>query len=153
MSEGSKLRRAIYARMEEMSFRSGAALAAAVLAVTGLGIALTLTLGGGHGAAAAPRTTPASTIPTVGGAAAIGLGAALAAGQRLAQPGSAPTGPGRGRRAPARGDTDSVPARFPGHVVSLADAPDVPAVVLPLPARGLCASALPAARWWWPGAP
>ena len=136
MSEGSKLRRAIYARMEEMSFRSGAALAAAVLAVSGLGIALTLTLGGGHGAVAAPRATPASTISHVGGPAAVGLGGALTAGQRLAQPGSARTGPGRGRRAPAPDDAGRISACFPGLVLPVADAPELPAVVLPRPRPG-----------------
>ena len=139
--------------MEEISFRSGVAVFAAVLAVTGLGIALTLTLGGGHGAVAAPRPAPASTTPTCGGATAIGPGGALAVGQRLAQPGSARTGPGRGRRAPARDDARSVSARFPGHVIPLADAADHPAVVLPVLARDQRASALPAARVVVAGSP
>ena len=44
-------RSSIYARLEEMSFRSGAVAAFGVLAVAGLVIALVVTLGG-HGAAA-----------------------------------------------------------------------------------------------------
>jgi hypothetical protein len=51
------------ARMEEMSFRSGVAVFAGVLALTGIGIALTVTLGGGHRAAAAPLTTSTSVTP------------------------------------------------------------------------------------------
>jgi hypothetical protein len=51
------------ARMEEMSFRSGLAVFAAVLALTGTGIGLTVTLGGGHPAAAAPPAVSASAAP------------------------------------------------------------------------------------------
>jgi hypothetical protein len=51
-------RSSIYARMEEMSFRSGAVAALSVLAAAGLVIALVVTLGG-HGAAA--RATGAGT--------------------------------------------------------------------------------------------
>jgi hypothetical protein len=47
VSEGSgwtgRLGRLLNARMEEMSFRSGVAVAAGVLALTGVGIALTVT--------------------------------------------------------------------------------------------------------------
>jgi hypothetical protein len=55
------------ARMEEMSFRSGVAVFAGVLALTGMGIALTVTLGGGHRAAAGappPGARPPPPPPT-----------------------------------------------------------------------------------------
>jgi len=48
-----RLRRMIYARMEELSFRTGAATVAGVLAVAATAIVLTLTQGGRH--AAPPR--------------------------------------------------------------------------------------------------
>jgi hypothetical protein len=63
----SKLRTTVYARMEEMSFRSGAAAAAGTLAVVGTAIALAVTLSG-HSAAAtsAPGpTAPARSAPSV----------------------------------------------------------------------------------------
>ena len=72
MSEGTgwaaRLRRVMNARLEEMSFRSGVALFAAVLALTGTGIALTVTLGVSHGAvvtspAASATAVPGSTAP------------------------------------------------------------------------------------------
>ena len=51
--------------MEELSFRSAAATAAGVLAITGLGIGLTITWGSGHQAAAAPlRPAAAATAPS-----------------------------------------------------------------------------------------
>jgi hypothetical protein len=63
----ARLRRVMNARMEEMSFRSGVALFAAVLALTGTGIAFTVTLGASHGAAAPPASSatavPGSTAP------------------------------------------------------------------------------------------
>ena len=59
----NRLRRATNARMEEMSFRSGVAVLAAVLALVGMGVALTLALSGGHPAAAVQRIVPASLIP------------------------------------------------------------------------------------------
>ena len=62
VSEGigwaARLRRAINARLEEMSFRSGVAALTAVLAFTGAGIALAIALGSGHGAAAAISAAP-----------------------------------------------------------------------------------------------
>jgi len=68
VSEGTgwaaRLRRVVNARMEEMSFRSGLAVFATVLALTGTGIALTVTLGGGHRAAAAPLTASTSLTPS-----------------------------------------------------------------------------------------
>ena len=68
MSEGTgwaaRFRRLMNARMEEMSFRSGLAVFAAVLVLTATGIALTVTLGGGHRAAAAPSAASASAAPS-----------------------------------------------------------------------------------------
>jgi hypothetical protein len=49
----ARLRRMLYARMEELSFRTGAATVAGVLAVAATAILLTLTQGGHH--AAPPR--------------------------------------------------------------------------------------------------
>ena len=68
MSEGSRwtgrLGRVLNARMEEMSFRSGVAVGAGVLALTGVGIALTVTLAAGHQAAAAPPAASAAAVPS-----------------------------------------------------------------------------------------
>ena len=97
VSEGTgwaaRLRRVVNARMEEMSFRSGLAVFAAVLALTGTGIALTVTLGGGHRAAAAPLTasrsvTPSPVAPPSSASAAPSLPASPSASQ--AAPESAP---------------------------------------------------------------
>jgi hypothetical protein len=49
----ARFRRVLNARLEEMSFRSGAAVFGAVLALTGLGLGLSLTEGGSHHPAAA----------------------------------------------------------------------------------------------------
>jgi len=54
-----RLKSAIYARMEEMSFRSGAAVAGGVLVAAGLAITLAVALGG-HSAAATSVSTPAT---------------------------------------------------------------------------------------------
>jgi hypothetical protein len=62
-----KLRTAVYARMEEMSFRSGAATGAGALAAVGTVIALAVTLTG-HSAAATSvpgPTAPAHSAPSV----------------------------------------------------------------------------------------
>jgi hypothetical protein len=50
-----RLRRAVYARMEELSFRTGAATVAGVVAVAATAILLTLTQGGHHAAARAAQ--------------------------------------------------------------------------------------------------
>jgi hypothetical protein len=57
-----RLRSTVYGRMEEMSFRSGAAVSAGVLAALGAAIALPVVLGGNHsaGAAGAPSLGPAA---------------------------------------------------------------------------------------------
>ena len=53
------LKRAVYARMEELSFRSAVATAAGVLAITGAGVTLTVTSGGSQQLAIAPPAVPA----------------------------------------------------------------------------------------------
>jgi len=67
-----ELKRAIYARMEEVSFRSGAAAAGGVLTVAGVAITLAIVLGGGPGGTvtsapaahdAAPSVASASPVP------------------------------------------------------------------------------------------
>jgi len=60
-----RLKSAIYARMEEISFRSGAAAGAGVLAVAGVAITLAVALGG-HRAAetSAPRSTAVARPPS-----------------------------------------------------------------------------------------
>jgi hypothetical protein len=57
-----RLRRAVYARMEELSFRTGAATVAGVFAVAATAIVLTLTQGGHH--AAPPRAAQAGAVPS-----------------------------------------------------------------------------------------
>ena len=67
MTEGTgwaaRLRRVLNARLEAMSFRSGLAVFAGVLALTATGITLTVTMGGGHPAAAPPAVS-ASAAPS-----------------------------------------------------------------------------------------
>ena len=62
MSDGSGLREAFYARLEETSFRSGAAVGAGALAVVGVIVTVTLTLGGHPAEAAAPPR--AGSVPS-----------------------------------------------------------------------------------------
>jgi hypothetical protein len=57
----ARFRRAINARMEEMSFRSGAFAVAGVLAAAGLMIALIVTIGG-HSAASANASGPGAGV-------------------------------------------------------------------------------------------
>jgi hypothetical protein len=52
----------IYARMEELSFRTGAATVAGVVAVAATAILLTLTQGAHHGAPRAQAALPASSL-------------------------------------------------------------------------------------------
>jgi hypothetical protein len=59
----AKLRRVLNARLEAMSFRSGLAMFAGVLALTATGIALTVTMGGGHRSGVAPSAVSASAAP------------------------------------------------------------------------------------------
>jgi hypothetical protein len=80
-----KLRRVINARLEEMSFRSGAAVSAGAVVVGGTGIALGLMLTGGH--AAAVTGTPSAHV-TLRPA----LVPASASASAFASPMAAPTG-------------------------------------------------------------
>lgn len=66
-----ELKRAVYARMEEVSFRSGAAAAGGVLTAAGVAITLAVTLGGGPSdavttAPAARAATPSAATPSAG---------------------------------------------------------------------------------------
>ena len=151
VSEGTgwaaRLRRELNARLEEMPFRSGVALFAAVLTLTGTGVALTVTTGGGHGAAAASAASgPGSTTPP---------SSADAVPSPSAYPSAAPGTPalriraGCRRRAFAGYDhAGGVRVGFPGSVVTLADVPAhgaAPVLLADLARAGL-ASAEPAAR-------
>jgi hypothetical protein len=59
-----QLKRAFYARMEEVSFRSGAAVAGGVLTAAGVAITLAVVLGG-HSDAAASAPTSRVPVPSV----------------------------------------------------------------------------------------
>jgi hypothetical protein len=58
------LKRALYARMEEMSFRSGAAVAGGVLTAAGVAITLAVVLGG-HSDAVASASVSRVAVPSV----------------------------------------------------------------------------------------
>jgi hypothetical protein len=59
-----QLKRTFYARMEEVSFRSGAAVAGGVLAAAGVAITLAVVLGG-HSDAAASAPASRAAVPSV----------------------------------------------------------------------------------------
>ena len=88
----------IYARMEDMSFRSGAAVSAGVLAAAGVAITLAVALGGHSGAApsasrpaAVAHSTPppSAMLPTAAPSAAPAASLMLARGHPAAAPVSA----------------------------------------------------------------
>jgi len=58
-----RLKSTIYARMEDVSFRSGAAVSAGVLAAAGVAITLAVALGGHSAAAPSPSAVARSTPP------------------------------------------------------------------------------------------
>jgi hypothetical protein len=58
------LKTTVYARMEEMSFRSGAAVTGGVLAAAGVAVTLAVLLGG-HGAPAASAPLPGAAARSV----------------------------------------------------------------------------------------
>jgi hypothetical protein len=58
------LKRALYARMEEVSFRSGAAVAGGVLTAAGVAITLAVVLGG-HGDVAASASSSRVAVPSL----------------------------------------------------------------------------------------
>ena len=112
VSRAGKLRKAINARLEEMSFRSGAVVSAGAVVVGGTAIALGVMLSGGHAAASsnAPRahvTLRPALVP----------GSVQASASASASPMATPS-----RSAPAlsyypqpspRADADATPAASP----------------------------------------
>jgi hypothetical protein len=97
-----RLKSTIYARMEDMSFRSGAAVSAGVLAAAGVAITLAVALGGHSGAApgasrpaAVAHSTPppAAMLPAAAPSAAPAASLMPARGHRAAAPVSAVTTP------------------------------------------------------------
>jgi hypothetical protein len=82
-----KLRRAINARLEEMSFRSGAAVSAGAVVVGGIAIALGVILTGGHAAAVAGAPSAHVTLRP-----ALVPASASAAASAFASPMATPTG-------------------------------------------------------------
>ena len=121
------LKRAVYARMEELSFRSAVATAAGVLAITGAGVTLTVTSGGSQQLAIAPPAVSGGRGPEYGGALVARRVLACGRARTVGQP--CPCG--AGSRVPA-GDAGPPPARddssggviacFPGHLLPWADA-------------------------------
>ena len=97
-----RLKSTIYARMEDMSFRSGAAVSAGVLAAAGVAITLAVALGGHSGAApsasrpaAVARSTPppSAMLPAAAPSAAPAASLMPARGHHAAAPVSAVTTP------------------------------------------------------------
>jgi hypothetical protein len=97
-----RLKSTIYARMEEMSFRSGAAVSAGVLAAAGVAITLAVAFGGHSGAApsasrpaAVARSAPPSSalLPAAAPSAAPAASLMPARGRPAAAPVSAVTTP------------------------------------------------------------
>jgi hypothetical protein len=128
-----QLKSAIYGRMEEVSFRSGVAVAGGGLAAAGVAIALTLVLGGHGDAAASAPVAPA----------------APAAASSVASPSQVPSS--SPRAAPRPSDT-TVPATVAGDYRPPTQAPAPEhhaAATTPLPGR--TPSRRPFSRWWLPG--
>jgi hypothetical protein len=117
-------RSSLYARMEEMSFRSGAVVALSVLAAAGLVIALVVTLGG-HGAAA--RATGAGTAVR---SAASPSPVASAPATMTASPSPRATAKTRRSVAPQAYEAPAQRA-----VATTAQAPALPAAAYPQPHR------------------
>ena len=131
-----QLKSAIYARLEEVSFRSGVAVAGGVLAAAGVAVALTVVLGG-HGDAAA--SAPASP--------------AAAAASAASSPVPASSSPSSPRATPRPSDT-TVPATVAGEYRSPTPAPawaraHRAAATTPLPGSTL--TRRPFSRRWLPG--
>ena len=113
---GGPLRRMIYARMEELSFRTGAATVAGVLAVAATAIVLTLTQGGHHGAP--PRAQ-----------------AGLASSSFVAAPEIVPLSPSAGHRSHPRRPTAAPDVHYvpgPGKTPTATPQPS-PSPTLPVP--------------------
>jgi hypothetical protein len=124
------LRAAIYARLEETSFRSGAAVGAAAVGVTGVVIAVTVTLGG-HPVAQAqarpPQSVPRSAVSPA----------------PAPDPASVPAGPSPAVSAPASHAAASGNAPAPDYLPAARVTPAATEV----PARPL--GLQPAYRWFW----
>jgi hypothetical protein len=135
-----RLRRAVYARMEELSFRTGAATVAGVFAVAATAIVLTLTQGGHHAApsradqagAAASRFLAAPPI------------AAISPSARTSPPGA--TAAPDGYYVPQ-------PAKTPAATPQASPSPSRPAPMRTFwtpPPRTHKAPASPGYHWPWP---
>lgn len=126
MSEGSgraaRLRRVLNARMEEMSFRSGVVLFAAIVALTAVGVTLSVAVGGGgHRAAVALPPSPSAYFSgSVPPASSIGVAPAPSA-----SPSAAPGSPAYGS-APQVADAPS-----PGTTTKPGSAPASPVLSSP----------------------
>jgi hypothetical protein len=140
------LRRVMNTRMEEMSFRSGLAVFAAVLALTGIGVALTLTLGGGHPAAAAPRAASAGAAPR--------SAPPQSSAAALPSPSASPTA------TQASPESQPVADYTPEPVTTTHAASAPPSSPWPTPrppkrlrSRGPSQGWTPPPEWWFPGWP
>lgn len=89
-----RMKAMVYARLEETSFRSGAAVGAAALAVAGLGVAFALTLGGHQvapsRAVAAGAALPSARHSAPPSSAALSPSASPSARHSAPEPGSSP---------------------------------------------------------------
>ena len=119
-----RLKSAIYARMEEVSFRSGAAAAGGVLAVAGVAITLAVVLGGPGDAVASAPGSPAA-VPS---AASPPLAPASSSAQATPRP-SRTTVP-----ATAAGDYRPPPSPAPASAARQAATPPLPGGT-PTPSR------------------
>ncbi len=124
------LRAAIYARLEETSFRSGAAVGAAAVGVTGVVIAVTVTLGGHPVAQAQAR--PAESVPS-----------SVASPAPAPDPTSVPARPSPAVSAPASNTAASGNASAPDYLPAARVRPGATEV----PARPL--RLRPGDHWFW----
>jgi hypothetical protein len=102
-----QLKSTLYARMEEVSFRSGAAVAGGVLTAAGVAITLAVVLGGDSDAVASAGLPPRDPL---GGPPGPGAWVLLAAGHPAAQPDDGPRDRGPGLPAPIGGQGGRDPA-------------------------------------------
>jgi len=113
-----RLKRTVYARLEEMSFRSGAAVTGGVLAAAGVAVTLAVLLGGhsdaatsaaapdaGVGSVPPPSSAPASVSPSVTPRASRTTAPATAAGAYQPSPHVSASGTVRAAATPTPGHT------------------------------------------------
>jgi hypothetical protein len=124
------LRAAIYARLEETSFRSGAAVGAAAVGATGVVIAVMVTLGGHPVAQAQAR--PAESVPS-----------SVASPAPAPDPPSVPARPSPAVSAPASNAAASGNAPAPDYLPAARVTP----AATEAPARPL--RLRPGDRWFW----